>query len=111
MTALPACADMPTLFEATDPDSHAEARAICLRCPLLDKCRTMRIDDYDGTLGGRLFKNGKEQAVRVKESRTVTCLMCGNEFTTKSRASLCSPYCRSERTRQLWRLKHEKRTA
>jgi len=35
----PPCTGMARIFDATDPRSHEQARAICATCPLIDACR------------------------------------------------------------------------
>ncbi len=36
---IPPCAGRYELFDSIEPVDHAEARAYCLTCPLLDACR------------------------------------------------------------------------
>ena len=37
----PPCYGLSWLFDATDARSHAEARAICAACPVINACRNL----------------------------------------------------------------------
>lgn len=63
-----ACAGKHRLFDAVDPESHAEAAALCRRCPALAACDALlgevmaKSPDHRqaGTIAGRLItKKGR----------------------------------------------------
>lgn len=71
------CAGKWELFDSTHPVDHLEAREYCLRCPLLEKCRTeleaATRDAYSadygpcGTWAGQVVGRSVRSASRVGE--------------------------------------------
>lgn len=55
------CSGEPDLFQSTKLDDHREARELCVRCPLSQRCRALVVDDKlaSGTYGGHLFRKGE----------------------------------------------------
>lgn len=65
MSTPPPCYGKSALFDATDPRSHEQARAICSTCPIIDACRANLIATQaammpkygpEGTWAGVLFR-------------------------------------------------------
>lgn len=71
MTGLGRCIGRSALFDSTDLDDHAEAKALCDTCPVVVACER-RLADFlatgkhrpEGTWAGRLFA-APRNAVRV----------------------------------------------
>lgn len=51
------CAGQWVLFDATDPESHREARALCATCPQMLACAitAKELSDKEGTWAGKLY--------------------------------------------------------
>ena len=102
---LPPCASNPRLFTSVDPDAHAEAKAICATCPVIDWCkgelkkaRDAAGKDHtlrpEGTWAGRLIGRCSPETGRVVKDRPPCGTPRGYRYHLRHDEDVCDP-CRT----------------